>query len=111
MVLLCIRRQMERILQSLPARGTGIVSPLPTYAALGGEALSTLPVILPTDRPLLLFCGLVRPYKGLDVLSGGSGFAKTAYSFAGGRGVLARWVGQLPDPNHPPGARELCHNH
>jgi glycosyltransferase involved in cell wall biosynthesis len=44
------------------------VSPLPTYAALGGEAAKTIPVDLPSDRPLLLFCGLIRPYKGLDVL-------------------------------------------
>lgn len=44
------------------------VSPLPTYAALGGEPAAKIPVKLPTDRPLLLFCGLVRPYKGLDVL-------------------------------------------
>ena len=44
------------------------VSPLPTYAALGSEAADTLPVDLPSDRPLLLFCGFVRPYKGLDVL-------------------------------------------
>lgn len=27
-----------------------------------------LPVKLPDDRPILLFCGIVRPYKGLDVL-------------------------------------------
>jgi glycosyltransferase involved in cell wall biosynthesis len=27
-----------------------------------------LPVAVPEDRPLLLFCGFVRPYKGLDVL-------------------------------------------
>jgi glycosyltransferase involved in cell wall biosynthesis len=29
---------------------------------------STLPVQLPSDKPLLLFCGFVRPYKGLDLL-------------------------------------------
>jgi glycosyltransferase involved in cell wall biosynthesis len=43
------------------------VSPHPTYAALT-EATTALPMALPTDRPLLLFCGLIRPYKGLDVL-------------------------------------------
>lgn len=43
------------------------VSPLPTYAALGQGAMSP-PVDLPTDRPLLLFFGFVRHYKGLDVL-------------------------------------------
>ncbi|MCB0509674.1 MAG: glycosyltransferase, partial [Bacteroidetes bacterium] len=45
-----------------------IVSPHPTYAALGEHPQQQLPIPLPTDCPLLLFCGLVRPYKGLDVL-------------------------------------------
>jgi glycosyltransferase involved in cell wall biosynthesis len=46
------------------------VTPLPTYAELGIADTShiKLPVKLPDDRPLLLFCGLVRPYKGLDIL-------------------------------------------
>ncbi|MCA9898143.1 MAG: glycosyltransferase [Anaerolineales bacterium] len=44
------------------------VSPHPTYAALGEQSEETLPISLPPDRPLLLFCGLVRPYKGLDIL-------------------------------------------
>jgi glycosyltransferase involved in cell wall biosynthesis len=43
------------------------VSPLPTYVALGAQA-AELPVTVPEDRPLLLFAGFVRPYKGLDVL-------------------------------------------
>jgi glycosyltransferase involved in cell wall biosynthesis len=43
------------------------VSPLPTYTALGKQA-TTLPIAVPEDRPLLLFAGFVRPYKGLDVL-------------------------------------------
>jgi glycosyltransferase involved in cell wall biosynthesis len=43
------------------------ISPHPTYEALASE-LAELPFDLPDDRPLLLFCGLVRPYKGLDVL-------------------------------------------
>jgi len=30
--------------------------------------VSPLPVTVPEDRPLLLFAGFVRPYKGLDVL-------------------------------------------
>ncbi|MCA9919809.1 MAG: glycosyltransferase [Anaerolineales bacterium] len=57
----------EILLEVLP-QATVTVSPLPTYAALGGESAAEIPVELPTDRPLLLFCGLVRPYKGLDVL-------------------------------------------
>jgi glycosyltransferase involved in cell wall biosynthesis len=44
------------------------VSPHPTYAALGCARNSALPGRLPRDRPLLLFCGFVRPYKGLDIL-------------------------------------------
>jgi glycosyltransferase involved in cell wall biosynthesis len=43
------------------------VSPLPTYMAVGEQA-AELPVTVPEDRPLLLFAGFVRPYKGLDVL-------------------------------------------
>lgn len=43
------------------------VTPLPTFAGVGAEAAS-LPVEAPSDRPLLLFCGFVRPYKGLDIL-------------------------------------------
>ncbi len=44
------------------------VSPHPTYAALGQVEMAELPVDLPGDRPLLLFAGFVRPYKGLDIL-------------------------------------------
>ncbi len=43
------------------------VSPLPTYAGLGGDSTFLLND-LPKDRPLLLFFGFVRPYKGLDIL-------------------------------------------
>ncbi|MCB8951141.1 MAG: glycosyltransferase [Ardenticatenales bacterium] len=46
-----------------------IATALPTYADLGQTAApATLPIELPSDRPLLLFFGFVRPYKGLDVL-------------------------------------------
>jgi glycosyltransferase involved in cell wall biosynthesis len=58
----------QAILQSVLPQARIVVSPLPTYAALGSEPAAELPVKLPEDRPLLLFCGLVRPYKGLDVL-------------------------------------------
>lgn len=44
------------------------VSPLPTYQKVGESKETVLPVSLPGDRPLLLFCGFVRPYKGLDIL-------------------------------------------
>jgi glycosyltransferase involved in cell wall biosynthesis len=45
------------------------VSPLPSYMALGEEQADiALPFNLPDDRPLLLFAGFVRPYKGLDIL-------------------------------------------
>ncbi len=59
-----------QILQQLVPWARYQVTPHPTYAELGGASadLAPLPVDLPDDRPLLLFCGLVRPYKGLDVL-------------------------------------------
>lgn len=45
------------------------ITPLPTYAALGSSGnQGSLPVRVPDDKPLLLFCGFVRPYKGLDIL-------------------------------------------
>lgn len=45
------------------------VAAMPSFASLGSGDVSTpLPVTLPADRPLLLFFGFVRPYKGLDVL-------------------------------------------
>ncbi|WP_420645552.1 glycosyltransferase family 4 protein [Candidatus Leptofilum sp.] len=61
-------RADKHILLDILPQARVSVSPLPTYAALGGEPATEIPVELPTDRPLLLFCGLVRPYKGLDVL-------------------------------------------
>lgn len=55
---------LQRLLPGAPYR----VTPHPTYASLlAVESAATLPD-LPTDRPLLLFAGFVRPYKGLDVL-------------------------------------------
>jgi glycosyltransferase involved in cell wall biosynthesis len=44
------------------------VSHLPTYASLGQNTPVDLPVQFPQDRPLLLFFGFVRHYKGLDIL-------------------------------------------
>jgi glycosyltransferase involved in cell wall biosynthesis len=44
------------------------ITPHPSYAELVNVERSTLPVQLPSDKPLLLFCGFVRPYKGLDLL-------------------------------------------
>ncbi|WP_420629802.1 glycosyltransferase [Candidatus Leptofilum sp.] len=58
----------KAILLDVLPQATVAVSPLPTYAALGSEGSTKLPVDLPTDRPLMLFCGLVRPYKGVDIL-------------------------------------------
>ena len=58
------------ILRALLPQAQYAVTPLPTYAALGdGDTTAVeLPVTLPEDRPLLLFAGFVRPYKGLDIL-------------------------------------------
>lgn len=44
------------------------VSPLPTFGALAHSAGTSLPANIPSDRPLILFCGIVREYKGLDIL-------------------------------------------
>lgn len=56
------------ILRQLLPDASYRVTPLPTYAALGEQVAASLPVALPQDRPLLLFAGFVRPYKGLDIL-------------------------------------------
>jgi glycosyltransferase involved in cell wall biosynthesis len=53
------------------------VTPHPTYAALGDLSPAELPIPLPADRPLLLFAGFVRPYKGLDILLEAMGLAVT----------------------------------
>lgn len=56
------------ILQQILPGAVLAVTPHPTYAALGDTPPAALPFALPADRPLLLFAGFVRPYKGLDVL-------------------------------------------
>lgn len=58
------------ILHALLPQAHYTVTPLPTYADLGDVDTTAveLPVTLPEDRPLLLFAGFVRPYKGLDIL-------------------------------------------
>jgi glycosyltransferase involved in cell wall biosynthesis len=43
-----------------------LVTPLPTYAQVGQA--TNQPALWPPGREKLLFCGLVRPYKGLDIL-------------------------------------------
>lgn len=57
-------QQLARILPGANIK----VNPLPSYAALGVDASAELPDIVPQDRPLLLFAGFVRRYKGLDIL-------------------------------------------
>jgi len=57
-----------QILQDLLPAARYRVTPHPTYAALSTQMARALPVSLPEDRPLLLFAGFVRPYKGLDIL-------------------------------------------
>jgi len=56
----------DRLLTEFPGMRIR-VTPLPTYAGLGGDA-PLLSNYLTKDRPLLLFFGFVRPYKGLDIL-------------------------------------------
>ena len=53
-----------RTLADLFPRTPITVTPHPTYAELGSAAVE----ITRPDKPLLLFCGIVRPYKGLDIL-------------------------------------------
>jgi glycosyltransferase involved in cell wall biosynthesis len=59
-----------RLLHQYLPEAKYVVTPIPTYADLGIADTSDIeiPVTLPDDRPILLFCGIVRPYKGLDVL-------------------------------------------
>lgn len=57
-----------RILQQVLPEASYRITPLPSYAALGEQVVDSLPFSLPQDRPLLLFAGFVRPYKGLDLL-------------------------------------------
>lgn len=40
----------------------------PTYAELGKTSAVALPVALPQAVPMILFCGFIRPYKGVDIL-------------------------------------------
>lgn len=58
----------SRLLRKMIPTAEIRVTPIPTYGPLGVEATDALPVTLPADRPILLFCGFVRPYKGLDIL-------------------------------------------
>ncbi len=44
------------------------ITPHPSYQELITVDRAPLPVPVPADKPLLLFCGFVRPYKGLDIL-------------------------------------------
>ncbi len=55
-------------MQTLFPKANIRVSPLPTYAALTQIVGSSLPADIPSDRPLILFCGIIRAYKGLDIL-------------------------------------------
>ncbi|KAA3658321.1 MAG: glycosyltransferase [Chloroflexi bacterium] len=57
-----------KTLQSIMPNVNFSVTPLPTYEAVGQQTNVDIPVELPEERPLLLFCGFVRPYKGLDIL-------------------------------------------
>ena len=58
----------KRILQEIIHNAMIDVTPLPTIMQEADTSGVELPVELPDDCPILLFCGIVRPYKGLDVL-------------------------------------------
>jgi len=57
-----------RLLNQFLPEATVEVTAHPTYQAIGKDSVGTIPVDIPDDRPLLLFAGFVRPYKGLDIL-------------------------------------------
>ncbi|UCG25882.1 MAG: glycosyltransferase [Chloroflexota bacterium] len=57
----------EELAQYFPAAGIQ-VAPHPSYGALSTIEPAVVDFDLPDDRPLLLFIGFVRPYKGLDIL-------------------------------------------
>jgi glycosyltransferase involved in cell wall biosynthesis len=44
------------------------VTPIPTFADLVDGVPAPIPATIPDNRPMLLFFGFIRPYKGLDVL-------------------------------------------
>ena len=57
-----------RLLKQFLPQANIQVTAHPTYQAIGKDSVGTIPVNVPEDRPLLLFAGFVRPYKGLDIL-------------------------------------------
>lgn len=64
-----VHAQTDKVrLQAVFPQAHIAVNPLPTYRELGQIAAAMPTIPLPTDHPLLLFFGFVRPYKGLDVL-------------------------------------------
>lgn len=64
-----VHSQMDaaHLREILPTAVIDVVS-LPTYANVGRVDQPTLPVSLPKNVPIFLFCGFVRPYKGVDIL-------------------------------------------
>ena len=55
-------------LETVIPKANYAVTSLPTYAELGHHASEVSFFQPPENTPLLLFCGFVRPYKGVDVL-------------------------------------------
>ncbi|MCB0036342.1 MAG: glycosyltransferase family 4 protein, partial [Anaerolineales bacterium] len=60
-------QEQAAVLQNIFPNAPIVVTPHPTYETLG-SAKTELPTKLPAGRPLILFCGLIRPYKGVDIL-------------------------------------------
>jgi glycosyltransferase involved in cell wall biosynthesis len=65
-------KERKRLLSLMPDIENIYVVPMPVYNTFTESTLSKFRVKaqigLPMDRPILLFFGFVRPYKGLDVL-------------------------------------------
>lgn len=63
-----VHSQAEHLkLKGLFSRVPILVSELPTYADIGNTGMS-LEIKRPAAENILLFCGIVRHYKGLDIL-------------------------------------------
>jgi glycosyltransferase involved in cell wall biosynthesis len=65
-------KEKARLLALLPEAGKIDIAPLPIYHAFKPTALSRAALRqqmdLPDDQPVILYFGIVRPYKGLGVL-------------------------------------------
>ena len=74
------------LLRALRSDAPVRVTKIPSYASVTELDSQPLAVPLPTDSPVLLFCGFVRPYKGLDILLRALPLVWCSWRFTGCRG-------------------------